>query len=552
MKLPPLPPTLSTLFQRFRQSMPSRSNVIFTLLVAAGLVIYVQRVSALAQLTTEAPTATSTTTFPYEGRLGDANGDPVTGSYEMTFNLFNVDTGGTPLWTEAWTGTNAVQVNEGLFSVLLGNLTPLPENVIVGNTSLWLGVTVGTDSEMTPRVQLGSVPYAVSALNVPDYQPYVPLYRPQTLDLTAVDASLKGFTGGFTDGRYGYFPPWYNGAYFGKVVRVDLQNFNSGGVTSLDLTTIDADLKGFTGGFSDGRYGYFVPTAKASNTYFGKLVRVDLQNFTSNGVTVLDLTTVDLGLKGFTGGFTDGRFGYLVPFINSTGIYAGKAVRVDLQNFTSNGVTVLDLTTIDVDLKGFRGGFTDGNFGYLVPYSNGTNTPFGKVVRIDLQNFTPGGVTILDLTMVSTDLKGFSGGFTDGRYGYLIPLQNASNAQFGKVVRIDLENFTINGVAVVDLTLVDAGLKGFEGGFTDGKFGYLVPYANAPNTYLGKIVRIDLQNFSPDGVTILDLTTVDPNLKGFFGGFSDGHFGYLTPHYNGSGWSGKIARIQLFFGGGSP
>ena len=40
------------------------------------------------------------------------------------------------------------------------------------------------------------------------------------LDLTLTDADLKGFIGGFTDGRYGYFVPYNNGAYFGKVARV--------------------------------------------------------------------------------------------------------------------------------------------------------------------------------------------------------------------------------------------------------------------------------------------------------------------------------------------
>ncbi|MFZ1465765.1 MAG: hypothetical protein WAV60_17095, partial [Anaerolineae bacterium] len=34
--------------------------------------------------------------------------------------------------------------------------------------TLWLGITVGTDDEMAPRVQLGSVPFAVQALTVPD------------------------------------------------------------------------------------------------------------------------------------------------------------------------------------------------------------------------------------------------------------------------------------------------------------------------------------------------------------------------------------------------
>jgi hypothetical protein len=65
------------------------------------------------------------------------------------------------------------------------------------------------------------------------------------------------------------------------------------------------------------------------------------------------------------------------------------------------------------------------------------------------------------------------------------------------------------------------------------------------------VARVDLQNFTTGGITSLDLTTVDANLKGFQGGFSDGRYGYFAP-YNTAGASGKITRIQLFFGGGSP
>jgi len=32
----------------------------------------------------------------------------------------------------------------------------------------WLGITMGTDDEMQPRVQLGSVPWAMQAATVPD------------------------------------------------------------------------------------------------------------------------------------------------------------------------------------------------------------------------------------------------------------------------------------------------------------------------------------------------------------------------------------------------
>lgn len=51
---------------------------------------------------------------------------------------------------------------------MLGSLTPIPTSIVSANPSLWLGITVGTDSEMSPRVQLGSVPFSMQALTVPD------------------------------------------------------------------------------------------------------------------------------------------------------------------------------------------------------------------------------------------------------------------------------------------------------------------------------------------------------------------------------------------------
>ena len=53
---------------------------------------------------------------------------------------------------------------------------------------------------------------------------------------------------------------------------------------------------------------------------------------------------------------------------------------MDLNNFAAGGITVLNLASTDADLKGFIGGFTDGRYGYFVPYNNGAS--FGKVARI--------------------------------------------------------------------------------------------------------------------------------------------------------------------------
>jgi hypothetical protein len=149
-----------------RHLLPTTGNALFTLVVV-GLLLWVRPASAF-------PTAnvrdalSSTNTIAYQGRLADTSGNPVNGPHIMAFRLYNTATGGTPLWQEVWTSPNTVQVTNGLFDVLLGSVTPLPTTIISSHESLWLGVTVNTDSEMTPRVQLGSVPFAIQALTVPN------------------------------------------------------------------------------------------------------------------------------------------------------------------------------------------------------------------------------------------------------------------------------------------------------------------------------------------------------------------------------------------------
>lgn len=114
-----------------------------------------------------APSAASNNTFAYQGRIANAAGAPLTGVFPMSFRLYSQAIAGVPLWSEDWTASNSVRVNDGLFSVMLGSLVAIP-NTIAANNSLWLGVSVGGDSEMSPRVQLGAVPFSMQALTVPD------------------------------------------------------------------------------------------------------------------------------------------------------------------------------------------------------------------------------------------------------------------------------------------------------------------------------------------------------------------------------------------------
>jgi len=154
--------------RRLTTWLPSRGNMIFTLVMIALLVLAQSAGALPLPVTQHAPRNTSTGTIAYQGRLADAAGAPLTGTYNMIFRLYAVATGGTPLWSEQWTGSNGVRVSDGLFNVMLGSLSQLPVSQFTNYQSLFLGITVGTDDEMAPRVQLGSVPFAVQALTVPD------------------------------------------------------------------------------------------------------------------------------------------------------------------------------------------------------------------------------------------------------------------------------------------------------------------------------------------------------------------------------------------------
>jgi hypothetical protein len=128
--------------------------VIAIVLSVASIAMQVRQNASAARLaTTSVPQLIN-----YQGRLTDAAGNPLTGSYNMTFCLYDVATGGAPLWTESQT----VSVTYGVFNALLGSINAIPTTVF-NNQSLYLGVRVGSDSEMTPRRRVVSAGYAYKA-----------------------------------------------------------------------------------------------------------------------------------------------------------------------------------------------------------------------------------------------------------------------------------------------------------------------------------------------------------------------------------------------------
>jgi len=95
------------------------------------------------------------TLIDFQGKLTDNNNNAQAGSFNMTFIIYTQSTGGAILWQE----NKLVTVTGGIFSTLLGSVNPI--NTSFGQNSFLEIVTSG--ETLSPRYQIGSVPYAFRA-----------------------------------------------------------------------------------------------------------------------------------------------------------------------------------------------------------------------------------------------------------------------------------------------------------------------------------------------------------------------------------------------------
>lgn len=107
-----------------------------------------------------AATAQIPHTLSYQGILTDSTGTPKPdGTYNFTFRLYAVPSGGSAIWGE----TKSAVVKRGLFSTILGSLSPIPDSVRF-TQQYWLGIQVASDPELSPRMQLSSVGSSINSL----------------------------------------------------------------------------------------------------------------------------------------------------------------------------------------------------------------------------------------------------------------------------------------------------------------------------------------------------------------------------------------------------
>ncbi len=101
-------------------------------------------------------------TIGFQGFLATIGGDPVPdGPYSVKFAIYTEAVSGTELWNE----TKTVTTSGGMFDTELGS-----DSTISGfafDAQLWLGMTVESDAEMTPRTKLTGVPIALGLAREP-------------------------------------------------------------------------------------------------------------------------------------------------------------------------------------------------------------------------------------------------------------------------------------------------------------------------------------------------------------------------------------------------
>ncbi|MFN8474913.1 MAG: hypothetical protein U0822_22185 [Anaerolineae bacterium] len=115
--------------------------------------------NALARSNAATPAAAIARTFAYQGVLRLANGALANGNYNLALAIYDVETGGTPLFEET---LRNVPVRNGLFNVTLGETVAIGDAVFATGPR-FLGVTVAPDPEMLPRQRIQAVPWALLA-----------------------------------------------------------------------------------------------------------------------------------------------------------------------------------------------------------------------------------------------------------------------------------------------------------------------------------------------------------------------------------------------------
>jgi len=287
---------------------------------------------------------------------------------------------------------------------------------------------------------------------------------------------------------------------------------------------------------SDGRYIYY--DAFLNTGEQNSIVRIDPNNFTISGCTIMSLTDIDPTLTYVIDMLSDGKYLYvLIQFDNINPLVYGKVARIDLTMFgNSASMVVKDLQSDNISAVGYNSMTQDNRYIYLAPnYNSLFEMDNGLVARIDKNNFT-GSATFLDLKSINPDMKSFGNVITDGKYVYMIPL--ADNIFFPQPE--SLSAIYIPRIRCSDFSYIDAikcpSVSSFSpcyGATFDGRYIYMSPsdhkiFDSFTKVYNGIINRIDTKNFNVESIRSVDVLKFNSN---FYSCYSMTHYKNLLLLY---------------------
>lgn len=137
------------------------------------LLWYVVAIVVLSLCFTPRSEAAINSQIAFYGTLQDSSNNNLTGTYDMVFSFYSAASGGGALDTSTHTAANGnpVSVINGEFVVLLGSGTGNAlDGVDFDSSSIYIGLSIEGDPEMTPRERLAAAPYAFNSDQLDGYE----------------------------------------------------------------------------------------------------------------------------------------------------------------------------------------------------------------------------------------------------------------------------------------------------------------------------------------------------------------------------------------------
>ncbi len=106
-------------------------------------------------------------TLSFRGKILDSLGNPITSKTDATFRLYTSEKNGQSLYEGSCKGVNGITPDTtGFINIAIGkdcSMGSIPATVFTDNASLYLGITIGSDKELSPRQQIANAAYALDA-----------------------------------------------------------------------------------------------------------------------------------------------------------------------------------------------------------------------------------------------------------------------------------------------------------------------------------------------------------------------------------------------------